>query len=80
MRLSSSSDRLIVQVGEERYIIPTLFPGDIVTVVMSFGFSPAVTLTSANAVVKDIKNDVDAKGIAMFTLGLRLTQVPTVYS
>ena len=62
------------------YELPNLNVDDIVTVVMTFGFTPQVIMTSAGARVKSIKNDVDAKGIAQFTVEVRLTAVPTLTS
>jgi hypothetical protein len=67
-------------VSMECYELPNLVVDDIVTVIMTFGFTPNVTLTSANARVKTVKNSVDAKGIAQFTVEVRLTEVPTIGS
>jgi len=68
------------EVTVECYEIPsTLGIGDTVTVTMTFGFTPVVTVT-ATGKVKSIKNDVDAKGEAMFTIGVKLTSVPSATS
>ena len=64
----------------ECYQLPNVSIDDIVTVVMTFGFTPDVILTSAGARVKSIKNSVDAKGVAQFTVDVRLTAVPSISS
>jgi len=62
------------------YQLPSLSINDIVTVVLTFGFTPAITMTSAGAKVKSVTNSVDAKGIAQFTVEVRLTAIPTITS
>ncbi len=64
----------------ECYQLPALNINDIVVVVLTFGFTPVVTMNSAGAKVKSVKNSVDAKGIAQFTVEVRLTAVPTISS
>lgn len=55
----------------------TLNIGDIVAATLTFGFTPVATVTIAG-MVKSIKHDVDAKGEAMFTIGIKLTGAPSV--
>lgn len=62
------------------YELPSMNIDDIVTIVMTFGFTPDVIMTSTGARVKSIKNSVDAKGIAQFTVEVRLTSVPVLSS
>jgi hypothetical protein len=62
------------------YEIPsTLSIGDVVAATLTFGFTPVVTVTIAGK-VKSIKDDVDAKGEAMFTVGIKLTATPSATS
>ena len=57
----------------------TLNIGDVIAATLTFGFTPVVTVTTAGK-VKSIKYDVDAKGEAMFTIGIKLTATPSATS
>ena len=58
------------------YELPSMLAiGDVVSVIMTFGFTPTVILTAPGK-VKSLKNDIDAKGEAMFTIGVKLTGEP----
>jgi hypothetical protein len=59
-------------------VISALEVGDIVTVVLTYGYASPVTVTLTNAVVQTIASTVDAKGIAGFDITFKITGDATI--
>jgi hypothetical protein len=67
-------------VSAQFYERPNVSPDDIVTLVLTLGSTPNVTLTAASTKIIGVTTDVDAKGLVGFTVNMRITVEPTVGS